>query len=57
MLWTDPKITFYGTTMVKIKIIVTGWRITIQVRVMTANLMNNKLQIVCNVLHNIINNK
>ena len=25
MLWTDPKMTFYGRTMVKIKIIVTGW--------------------------------
>ena len=24
MLWTDPKTTFYGRTMVKIKIIVTG---------------------------------
>ena len=23
MLWTDPKMTFYGRTMVKIKIIVT----------------------------------
>jgi len=24
MLWTDPKMTFYGRTMVKIKMIVTG---------------------------------
>jgi hypothetical protein len=24
MLWTDPKMTFYGRTMAKIKIIVTG---------------------------------
>jgi len=29
MLWTDPKMTFYRRTMVKIKMIVTGWRITI----------------------------
>jgi len=32
----------YGRTMVKIKMIVTGWRITIQLWVMTASLMNNK---------------
>jgi len=24
MFWTDPKMTFYGRTMVKIKMIVTG---------------------------------
>jgi len=24
MLWTDPKMTFYGRMMVKIKMIVTG---------------------------------
>ena len=42
-LWTDPKMTFYGRTMVKIKMIVTGWRITIQLWVITASLMNNKL--------------
>jgi hypothetical protein len=24
MLWTDPKMTFYGRTMVKVKMIVTG---------------------------------
>jgi len=40
MLWTDPKMTFYGRTMVKIKMIVTGRRITVQLWVMTANLMN-----------------
>jgi hypothetical protein len=28
--------------MVKIKMIMTGWRITIQLWVMTASLMNNK---------------
>jgi len=46
MLWTDPKMTLYGRTMLKIKMIVTGWRawITIQLRVTTANLMNNKLE-------------
>jgi len=36
----DPKMTFYGSTMVEIKMIVTGWRITIQLWVMTASLMN-----------------
>ena len=29
MIWTYPKMTFYGRTMVKIKMIVTGWRIAI----------------------------
>jgi len=37
---TDPKMPFYGRTMVKIKMIVTVWRITIQLWVMTASLMN-----------------
>jgi len=36
--------------------IVTGWRIAIQIWVMTASLMNNKLQILYNILY-IINNK
>jgi len=40
MLWTDPKMTFYERMMVKIKMIVTGWRITIQLWVMTVSLMN-----------------
>ena len=73
MLWTDPKMKFYGRTMVKIKMIVTViysflgnypkrnklhlqhgeslkrrmivtvWRIAIQLGVMTASLINNKL--------------
>ena len=43
MLSMDPKMTFYGMTMVKIKMIVTGWRITIQLWVMKASMMNNKL--------------
>ena len=32
MLWTDPKMTFYGRTMVKIKMILNGWRIAIQLK-------------------------
>jgi len=43
MFWKDPKMTVYGRTMVKIKMILTGWRITIQLWVMTASLINNKL--------------
>ena len=43
----------YGSTMVKIKI-VTWWRITIQLWVMTASLMNNKLQILY-IINKIIN--
>jgi len=43
MLWMDPKMTSYERTMVKMKMIVTGWQITIQLRVMMASLMNNKL--------------
>ena len=27
MIWTDPKMTFYGRMTVKMKMIVTGWRI------------------------------
>ena len=41
----------------KIKMIVTGCRITIQLCVMMASLMNNKLEILYNILYNIINNK
>jgi len=40
MLWTDPKMTFYRRTIVKIMIIVTGWQIMIQLWVMTESLMN-----------------
>jgi len=34
------EMTFYGRTMVKIKMIVTGWWIAIQLWVITASLMN-----------------
>jgi hypothetical protein len=37
--------------MVKIKMIVTGWLITIQLWVMTTSLMNNKLWTLYNILY------
>jgi hypothetical protein len=45
MIWMDPKMSLYGRMMMKIKMIVTGWRAwkTIHLCVMTANLINNKL--------------